>query len=166
MSKIKTLIWSEKNQIAWQFLALLSLTILAPLFRQQIITGSLVNAALFITTAKLGKKWGVLIAVVPSIIALSTGILPLVLAPFIPYIMISNIILVLVFDFLKNKNQEIAILGASFLKFAFLFICSSCLFSLLWSETISVSVARMMSWPQLGTALLGGALSWPWLRKK
>lgn len=163
---MKTLIWSEKNQIAWQFLALLSLTILAPLFRQQIITGSLVNAALFITVARLGKKWGILVAVVPSVIALSTGTLPLVLAPFIPYIMISNILLVLTFNFLKNKNQETAILGASFLKFVFLFICSSYLFNSLWPGTISTPIARMMSWPQLGTALLGGILSWPWLKKK
>ncbi|MCF7906673.1 hypothetical protein K9K85_00040 [Patescibacteria group bacterium] len=166
MAETKTLIFSEKKQIAWEFMTLLSITIVAPLFHQQIITGSLVNAALFITTARLGKSWGILLATIPSLIALTTGLLPLALAPFIPYIMISNIILVIIFDFLKKKNKEMAILGASFLKFAFLFICSSYLFNLLWLGKISVPIVRMMSWPQLITALLGGILAIFFFKKK
>jgi hypothetical protein len=80
--------------------------------------------------------------------------------------MLSNAILVLTFSFLKEKNYWLAIGVSSFLKFIFLFSSSSLVINLLLKKELAQSVASMMSWPQLVTALLGGGLAWIILRKK
>lgn len=102
-----------------KFVLLLSVAILAPLIRQQAITGTIVNAVLFISAVSLGIRGAVLIALVPSIFSLSVGLLPAILAPMVPFIMIGNIILILVFDFLRKKNYWLGMISGSFLKFIF-----------------------------------------------
>jgi hypothetical protein len=82
-----------------EFVVLLSITMAAPLLHNQIITGSLVNAVLFISVAVSGIFGASLICLLPSIFALYTGTLPFSLAPLIPFIMAGNLILVLTFYF-------------------------------------------------------------------
>jgi hypothetical protein len=146
------------------FVLLLCIAIVAPLIRQQAITGTIVNAVLFVSAVSLGIRGAVLIALVPSIFSLSVGLLPALLAPMVPFIMIGNIILILVFDFLRKRNYWLGIVSGSFLKFIFLASVSSVVINLLLKKEIAPQVATMMSWPQLLTALAGGAVAYLVLR--
>jgi hypothetical protein len=150
-----------------QFVALFAISAVVPFFiHQQAITGPIVNAVLFISASLLGSQSAILIGLFPSLIALSTGLLPVALAPIIPFIMVGNIILVLVFSKLKNKNFWLAILSASFLKFLFLFASSSIVINLISQNAIAKQVALAMSWSQLATAFAGGIIAYMFLYKK
>ncbi|PIP26151.1 MAG: iron hydrogenase [Candidatus Moranbacteria bacterium CG_4_9_14_3_um_filter_40_7] len=150
----------EKIAFLTKLVALLSVAVIVPLFHQQMITGPVVNATLFVATAVLGVSGGILVGLIPGVIALSVGLLPPVLAPMIPFIMISNTILVLTFHFLKDKNYWWGIIMASVLKFVFLYGTSSVVISLLLKKEVAEQVSLMMSWPQLLTALAGGCLAY------
>jgi hypothetical protein len=165
MIKEKVLVWKNDRVLAMaQLLALLGIAIVAPFFHQQFITGAIVNATLFIAVMTLGLEKAIIVGLVPSIVALSTGTLPGVLAPMIPYIMIGNTILVFGFNWLKNKSYWLAIVSSSLLKFLFLFSMSSVMVSLVVKKEIAGSIATMMSWPQLVTALSGGLLAFVFLK--
>ena len=156
MNQIKTLVINkEKIFVLSQFIILIGIATAAPLFHSQPITGSIVNATLFIAVVLLGVKSAILIGLVPSLIALSTGLLSPVLAPMIPFIMTGNAVLILVFNYLRNKNYWLAIISASFIKFLLLFS---------FSREISSAIAVMMSWPQLLTALSGGLIAYLFLK--
>lgn len=156
MNQVKALvIKKEKIFVLSQFIILIGIATAAPLFHSQPITGSIVNATLFIAVVLLGVESAILVGLIPSLIALSTGLLPIVLAPMIPFIMAGNAILILAFNYLRNKNYWLAIVSASFIKFLFLFSVS---------REISSTIAVMMSWPQLLTALTGGLIAYLFLK--
>lgn len=148
-----------------QFIALIGVASIVPLFHQQMITGPIVNATLFAAAILLGSQMGIFVGLIPSVIALSVGLLSPVLAPMIPYIMISNAILILTFNAFRNRNFWLAVGVASFMKFLFLFSTSSLVMSLILKKEMADSVAMMMSWPQLVTALVGGMIAWAFFRK-
>ena len=103
-------------------------------------------------------------ATIPSLIALSTGLLPIVLAPMIPFIIIANIILVSVYNFSLKKNYWLKVVMAGFLKFVFLFFTSSIVINLFLTEKVAAKIAVIMSWPQFITALVGGLLAYLFLK--
>lgn len=154
----------EKIATLSQFLVLLGIALIVPLFHQQMITGPIVNATLFLSTMILGVQFGIIVGLVPSVVALSVGLLPLALAPMIPFIMIANTILVLSFNALKNKNYWFGVIVSSFLKFGFLYFTNSIVINLLLKKEIAHQVAAMMGWPQLLTALVGGILAYLFMR--
>lgn len=164
MEKIKTLVLEKvlpKRAFiqALSFTTLVAVAVLAPFAKQQLITGSIVNATLFISAATLGIGPAILVGLVPSLVSLSVGLLPPVLAPMIPFIMVSNSILILVFATLKKKNSLLGVVSASLIKFAFLYYTSSIVVNLLIQKSIAKNVVLMMSWPQLITALAGGVIA-------
>ena len=146
------------------FVVLLGIASAAPLIRNQFITGPIVNATLLIAVALLGMRDGLLIGLIPSSIALAVGLLPPVLAPMIPFIIVGNAILVVTFGYLRSKNYWLGLVSGSVLKLAFLFGTSSIVINLLLNQKVATSVAVMMSWPQLVTALAGGLLAYGFLR--
>lgn len=148
-----------------KFCALLALAVIMPLAKQQLITGSGVNATLFLAAAMLGPEGALLIGLVPSLVSISIGLLPAVLAPMIPFIMVGNTILIIAFNNLRRRNYWGAVLISSLLKFLFLYSTSSLVINLLLKKEIAAQVALMMSWPQLLTALIGGAIAWFILKK-
>ncbi len=150
----------EKATYLAQFGILLGIAFIAPFIREQAITGSIVNAVLFVSTAVLGVQAGLLIALIPSVISLSVGLLPPALAPMIPFIILGNSILVSVFNYFKEKNYWMGMFFGSALKFIFLFGTSSLVISLLLKKELAGNVAAMMSWPQLFTALAGGLIAY------
>lgn len=161
MEDVKAL--SAKRAVAIEvakFAALLGAALTAPLIGQQAITGTIVNCTLFLAAALLGRRGAVLIALVPSIFALATGLLPLILAPMIPAIMIGNVILIMVFDFFRKKNYWLGMASASFLKFIFLAGVSSVVIDLFLKKEVASQVAAILSWPQLLTALAGGVAAY------
>lgn len=147
-----------------QFTALVVVATTVPLFNQQAITGLVVNATLFVSVALLGVQNAILVGLIPSLVALSTGLLPPVLAPMIPFIMVGNTILIMVFGYLKERNFWLGVITASVLKFLFLFSTSSIVINLLLKKEVATKVAMMMSWPQLLTALVGGLLAFVFLK--
>ena len=149
-----------------QFSALLGIASVAPILlgHQQIISGPIVNATLIISVVLLGTESAILIGLVPSIIALSVGLLPAVLAPMIPFIMLSNVILVTVFGYLYKKNYWAGLISASVIKFLLLFTTSSVVINLLINSELAKQVGLIMSWPQFLTALAGGVLAFGFLK--
>lgn len=125
---------------------------------QQLITGPIINALLLLSFLHIGKSKAYFLALIPSTVALSRGLLPMNLAPMVPFIMISNCLYIEVFSRLKN-NGFLAIFVASALKTLFLFTISKLLMEKILAAALASKIATMMSWPQLATALLGGALA-------
>jgi riboflavin transporter len=154
MEQVKTI-----NKIDTVFLVktfiLTSILIFAPLLKNQMITGTIVNCVLFMSVILLGRNAALSLCVIPSIISLFSGLLSIIMAPIIPFIMISNMILVLSFDFLK-KNQYLAVILSALFKFVFLFLISSFVIKMF---SIGQKVAVMFSYPQFFTALAGGVLA-------
>jgi hypothetical protein len=166
MDNEKVLIMDKGRVVSLtQFVILIVIATAVPLFHQQLVTGPIVNATLFVATILLGTQMGVFVGLIPSVIALSVGNLPAVLAPIIPFIMISNAILILTFNFFRRKNYWLAVVLASFLKFIFLLMTSSVVTGLLAQKSITKNVIMMMNYPQLLTALAGGVLAWIFLKK-
>ena len=123
----------------------------------QFITGSLVNACLIIAAASGGLWGGGIIAVLAPFGAILTGAaIPL---PFAPFIAIGNFILVLLFVLFKNKHIA-GITAGAILKFGFLFAAINLFVG--WMKIPSpksVIMVTAFSWPQLVTALIGGAIA-------
>ena len=166
MEKVKVLtIKKEIILILIQFAALIGVVMVAPLFKQQFITGSLVNAALFIATILFGVKGAILVGFLPSLISLSVGLLPLSLMPMISFIIISNAIMIITFGYLRERNYWLGIILSAFLKFMFLLGSSYIIFNLFFPEKISTAIMTMMSWPQFLTALSGGLLAYVFSKK-
>jgi len=166
MEKIKILALKKENiLILMQFATLIGVATIAPLFKQQIITGSIVNATLFIATILFGIKGAILVGFLPSLISLSTGLLPLALMPMISFIIVGNAIMIITFSYLKEKNYWLGIILSALLKFIFLLSSSIIIFDLFFPERISSAIMTMMSWPQFLTALIGGLLAYAFSKK-
>lgn len=155
MNIIKTLVLNRELVLT---MALIGVAVIAPLFHQQLVTGTIVNAAIFAAVMLAGFRAAATVAVIPSLIALAAGTLPVPMAPMIPFIMISNIALAGVFCFLKNINYWLAAGAASLLKFGILVLSANFVLAAMAHGKIGVALASMMGWPQLITALLGAAL--------
>ncbi|MEA2097480.1 MAG: hypothetical protein U9P70_00130 [Patescibacteria group bacterium] len=154
------------NYIA-QFMALASVVVFLPyLVPSQWIVGPIVNAVLILTLLKFGFRNATAIAIVPSIVALSSGLLPVILAPIVPFIMASNIILILCVDWCynnfkdKTKGYWTGVFVGATLKFLFLFFSVNIISGLLIKQELAIKVAQMMSWPQFYTAVIGGVIAW------
>ncbi len=150
-----------------QFAGLASIAIFLPYAVPfQWIVGPIVNAVLILTLLKFGFRNAVVIAMIPSLMALSGGLLPIVLAPVVPFIMIGNVILILCIDWFynnfknKTKGYWTGVFVGAGLKFSFLFLSVNVISELLIKQELAIKVAQMMSWPQFYTAVIGGVIAW------
>lgn len=148
------------------FAIFLIIAVFAPLLKQQLITGVIVNAVLFLSTAYLGISAGILISFLPSVFAGFVGMLPVVLLPMIPFIIMGNLILVLCFGFFRKKNFLLSAILASLLKFLFLFSASSFVINLFIRQNLPGKIIAMMTWPQLITSLSGSLIAFTILKIK
>lgn len=147
-------------------LAFTGVATLAPLVHSQLVTGTLVNAALFAAVMLMGFRAAAAVALVPSLIALAVGTLPVAMAAMIPYIMASNIALAGTFALLRRANYWLAAGAAGLVKFALLVVSASAILNALTHGKIALALASMMGWPQLITALLGAVLAWVLFERK
>ncbi len=145
------------SDLAWTviltLLAVAAPAIFAHTPHNQWVTGTIVNALLFIAGWRLGIVNAFVIAAMPSTVALMRGLLPTPMAIMIPYIIMANFLLVIVFMALKKK-LFVGMISASLVKFGFLFIAAMFL-----SAHIGSNLIVMFQWPQLVTALAGGLVS-------
>lgn len=161
-NNIKTLALSRESVLT---LAFVGVATFAPLLHSQLVTGTIVNAALFAAVAMVGLRAAITVAAVPSLIALAVGTLPAPLALMVPYIICSNLLLVLVFSKLHGANYWIGAVLASAGKFAFLFSVVGALAATPLLSGISPAIAAMMGVPQLVTAFGGSVLAYAVLRR-
>ncbi len=172
--KIKTMEGVDTRAIA-TFLGFAGLATIMPFYiHLQWLTGPLVNAILIIVLFLVGIRSALVLCLIPSLMALSGGLLPAVLAPVVPFIMISNTLLVLTVDWLylnmkdNSRGYWYGVFLGSALKYAFLYFSVSYIGRLLLKQELTIKVAQMMSWPQFATALAGGAIAWvvlKWLKR-
>lgn len=153
----------------------------------QLVTGSFVNAVLAITVLVAGLSSGITVAVISPVCAFLLGIAPnfITVLP----IMIGNVCYVVLLWLIAGKSfkpvwkQPVALVAAAAVKFGVLYllvvevICGVAQGALLGQKLGSVvllappmlkMLPAMFTWPQLFTALIGGAaalLITPVLRK-
>ena len=131
----------------------------------QFFVGPAVDAILILTAIICGGAYGVLVGSLTPILALLTGQLASFLGPFIPFIIIGNILFVLSFIILNNKikyGKYLGIIIGAFIKYVFLSISASKLiplFNLNIPAKIVSKLVLTMGIPQLITALIGGAFA-------
>lgn len=135
------------------------LAVLAPYFGNQLLTGTIVNALLFIAVVLVGLEYAFFLCLIPSLISLYTGFLSMVMAPIVPFIIISNGLLIFVFAKLKNRGFWFAAIPAAFIKFIFIF-SAAFLLANSFLQGMAKNLIFMFSWPQLATALAGAAISY------
>jgi hypothetical protein len=133
-----------------------------------LITGSIVNLLLVVSVMTCGIASGLSVAVVSPVLAKLIGIGPL--WALIPFIAAGNIVLVLAWHYIGNRNfggkkyptYIITLIIAAVVKFAALYlgivkIAVPILLKL--PEPQATVIGGMFSLPQLLTALIGGALA-------
>lgn len=139
----------------------------------QILTGSCVNAVLAITVLVAGLASGITVALISPVLAFLLGIAPQILT--VPAIMVGNTVFVVLLHFIAGKDskkilrQIIAWIVAAAAKFAALYaivvglICGVFAPALLAAGTLKEPMLKALpatfSWPQLITALIGGAVA-------
>ena len=139
----------------------------------QLVTGSCVNAVLAVSALVGGLSSGLVVALCSPVLAFLLGIAPQILT--VPAIMVGNSVFVLALALLADKSgrkivkQIIAWIVAAAAKFATLYaivvllICGVLSESLLASGVMKAPMLTALpatfSWPQLFTALIGGAVA-------
>lgn len=148
----------------------------------QLVTGTFVNAVLAVTVLVAGLSSGMTVAILSPVLAFLLKIAPQILT--VPAIMVGNSVYVLLLYWLAGKNRRkpvyrlTAWLSAAVAKFLVLYgivkgvICGILAEDLLAAGILKAPMLNILpatfSWPQLFTALAGGAaalLIVPVLRK-
>ena len=136
----------------------------------QLVTGSCVNAVLAVATLVGGLACGLTVALISPVLAFLLGIAPQILT--VPAIMAGNCVYVVLLSLLCGKDlvkRIAAWLIAAVAKFAVLYlivvkiICGVMAPALLAAGTLKQPMLKALpatfSWPQLFTALIGGAVA-------
>ena len=138
----------------------------------QLVTGSCVNAILAISVLVGGLGCGLTVALISPVLAFLLGIAPQILT--VPAIMVGNSVYVILLFVIAGKSNNIvrkviAWVAAAAAKFAALYaivvglICGVLADGLLAAGTLNEPMLKALpatfSWPQLITALIGGAVA-------
>ena len=139
----------------------------------QFVTGSCVNAVLAVSALVGGLGCGITVALISPVLAFLFGIAPQILT--VPAIMVGNTVYVVLLSLLADTDgkklikQIIAWIVAAAAKFAALYVivvgllCGVLAESLLAAGTLKepmlTALPATFSWPQLVTALVGGAVA-------
>ena len=166
----KKLLWITETAIMLALLVTLQ-ALTKPM--GQLVTGSCVNAVLAVSALVGGPGSGLTVAVISPVLAYLLGIAPQILT--VPAIMAGNAVYVLLLSLLADKTgrnplkQAIAWAVAAAAKFAALYlivvkiICGVLSENLLAAGTLKEPMLKALpatfSWPQLFTALIGGAVA-------
>lgn len=125
----------------------------------QPVTGPAVNAMLLLSGTYVGAFGGIVIGLLTPVIAFARGILPPPLAPMIPFIMLGNAALVILYLLLRNM------LGKRYIGCGAAIICGAVVKFLILSSavrfivSVTPPVAKAMQIPQLFTAIVGGIVA-------
>lgn len=127
----------------------------------QVITGTVVNALIFTASEKLDKKSLLPILILPSLGAVTHGVLfgpqTIFLAYFLPFIWLGNFIQASVFSLAKQQTYPIRVIAASVSKYLFLSLAANIYYQIHIVPQLFVTSMGIM---QLITACLGGVSSY------
>ena len=160
----KSVLWITTTAV---FIALLIGMQVATAPLGQLVTGSLVNLILIVAVMTGGFTSGLTVAFVSPVFAKLLGVGPL--WAIIPFIIAGNVVLILAWHFMgkiKLSNRHIV-------RFVSLIVAALCKYIVLFVGIVQVAVplflnlpeaqravvSKMFSFPQLLTALIGGALA-------
>lgn len=150
--------WLLNERIQLLGIYLLSFTIPLIIKQPQLVIGSIINFILIFSISKYGLKKIFPLLFLPSLASFLNGVLFGVFTPYllylIPFIILSNLILVLTVKYVKIKYLNIGI--ASLLKACFLFSATYILFNTIHIPEIFLTTMGII---QLYTALIGGFLA-------
>ncbi len=126
----------------------------------QFLTGTIVNASLFSSAVFLPKKFIIPVIFLPGLGIISRGIVFGPFTPFLvyflPFIWISNFLLIFTFRIIFRKGFYFSsILSSSFLKSFFLYLLAIIFFSF---DIIPFTFISLMGINQFFTALFGGVI--------
>lgn len=141
---------------------LLALASIFPLLGlPQLVTGVAVNVVLYISSALVGPIGGIIIACVTPWLAALRGVLPPPLIVAAPFIMLGNIVLVLTFNYFRNRSALVGVMGAALAKFIVIIVGAQVIVPefLQVPPSVAVKVAAILGMPQIFTALAGGFLA-------
>ncbi len=157
-----------KNKTLWLVRTALLIAILITLQALtkaggQFVTGSCVNAVLAVAVLTCGLASGLTVALLSPFMAFLLGIGPQLIY-IVPAIAVGNTVFVTLLHFLykaKIINRIIALAVASLTKFTALYLLVSVLLcNILPLKPPQITTFQaMFSWPQLITALIGGAVA-------
>lgn len=161
----RSLIWTGAAKLLLAVAAALAITNMG---LPQYITGPLVNALLLLTLEWCGLGQAMVVGMLTPMGAAVRGILPLPLWVMVPFIAVGNAAFVGVFHLLRGRSRVAALVAAAVVKFAVLYAAVTVLVT--WPLQVAIGgsvtavaipqgMVNMMRWPQLGTALAGGALA-------
>jgi len=125
------------------------------------IVGPLVNACLLVSTALAGIWSGIIISAAAPFTSLINNHAPVAAAllPFAPFVAAGNAIYVLSYYLLRKKSAVIGIGIGAALKFAFLYSAINIFLQIFSFPKFAKVLTVLFGWPQLVTALLGGAIA-------
>ena len=139
----------------------------------QLVTGSCVNTVLAIAALVGGLSCGITVALISPVLAFLLNIAPQILT--VPAIMVGNAVYVVALYFLAGKDskrilrQAVAWVVSAVAKFATLyFLVSGVICGILANRLLNAGLLKApmlqiltttFSWPQLFTALIGGAIA-------
>jgi len=153
---IKQILLSEKLQLLVVYI--LAFTVPFIFKQPQLLIGSIINFILIFSISKFGLKKIIPVLFLPSLASFLNGVLFGVFTPYLlylmPFIVLSNLILVLTIKYVKMKYLNVVI--ATLLKTCFLFSAAYILFSTIHLPEIFLTTMGLI---QLYTALIGGALA-------
>ncbi|MBN2479813.1 MAG: hypothetical protein JXA94_06260 [Parachlamydiales bacterium] len=141
------------------FSLFISIAIFSPLLKNKIIVGTIVNATLIVSTCILGIRTTIFVGLLPSLIALSTGLVNPVLFALVPFIMISNALLIVVFGSLRKHDYLFALILASAVKCSFLFLIGFVASKGPINSFVISNIYSMISYHQIITVLLGDVVA-------
>lgn len=136
---------------------LLALTFAIQYFKlPTLITGSAVNAMLILSTLTVGWLGGVAVGALTPWMAFMVGIVKF--APMVPFIMVANITLVLIFALLQRLNKVAAAVGAAAAKYG-AFVFAIYYLGQVANVKLPAPIKVAFGISQLTTALIGGAVA-------
>lgn len=131
----------------------------------QFFVGTAINCILLVATQISSLGWGITIGMMTPLFAWLLGQLNPAFAPFIPFIIIGNLIYIIIFWYFKRYKRIGAIVGiiiGALFKYLFLYISASKLIGLLNLSIPPKLVSKLvvaMGVPQLITAVIGGFIA-------
>lgn len=161
----KKVLWITRTAVLTALLVVMQ--VITSSLGNTLVTGSIVNLILIISVITCGMLTGVTVAVISPICAKFLGIGPF--WSFIPFIVLGNIVLVLVWHYIGNRDTAInrlsyiiALVVASVSKFLVLYfgivkIAIPVILQL--PEPKASVISKIFSVPQIFTATIGGVIA-------
>jgi hypothetical protein len=170
ITKTKTLTQADTKLSAGVLSGFVMAAILPFFLHLQLVTGPLINAMLILAAVILGLRWAIILSIFPSIMAMAGGLLLPVMLPVVPYIIMSNMIMVALVDYYfksdKNANNGYwkGVLSGALAKSFFLMMASASVLTFMNNPQAIKLAVSAFGIVQFLTALAGACIAFVFLK--